>query len=297
MKNFMLRLSVVLVIGLSRAAWSGTCSAELVRQTIANNTGQDANDLHLIFAQSTFPGANALVAGSSVKITPQVNPMKAATVKANADKGAWYTADFPQNSFGTIESGNTANEKATIDYQRPGDRNTRIGRGSYWTLDGNETNKVTVVGNPIKVAFLHGPGGIIDAVAQFTNPESFSVTYTGVVLFANNNQGNYNLDSFTTPTGTLVSGIPDTFQLGAAGSPTDSRSFSFGIVNTSGYELALGVVAPTDNLSNTFQEATANAVPEPSTLVVFGLIMMMAGGYSCFTARTYQPGRRGRITP
>jgi hypothetical protein len=277
MKKLMLMSSVVLAMGLWIAGWPGNSSAEMVRQTIANNTGQDANDLHLVFAQSTFPGAPALVKGSDVKITPQVNPKNAATVKANADQ---FTADFPQNSFKTIESGNTANEKATIDFVRPGDRNTKISTTSYWTLDGTKTNNVTIEGNPIKVGFLIGPGGTTDAYAQFTNPEPYSETYTGVALYTNNTDSNYNLDNFTTLTGTLVSGIPSTFELGAAGTSTDSMTFSFGSIDPGGYELALGVVAPTSNLSDAFPEATANAVlPEPASLVLFGVGMTMV---ACF---------------
>jgi hypothetical protein len=278
MKKIMLMSSVVLAMELWIAGWPGNSSAGIVRQTIANNTGQDANDLHLVFAQSTFPGAPALVKGSSVTITPQVDPKNAATVKANADR---FTADFAQNTFGTIESGNTANEKATIDFVRPGDRNTNISTSSYWTLDGTKTNNVTIEGNPIKVGFLIGPGGTTDAYAQFTNPEPYSETYTGVALYVNNTDGNYNLNNFTTPTGTPVSDIPSTFELGAAGTSTASMTFSFGSISTSGYELALGVVAPTDNLSDAFPEATANAVlPEPASLVLFGLGMAMVGGYA-----------------
>jgi hypothetical protein len=251
----------------------------MIRQTIANNTGQDANDLHLVFVQTTFlPGAPALAKGSDVTITPQVNPKKAATVKANANL---LTADFAQNTFGTIASGNTANETATIDFVRPGDRNTRISTSSSWTLNGMTTNNVTVEGNPIKVGFLNGPGGTTDAYAQFTNPEPYSETYTGVALYVNNTNGNYNLDNFTTPTGALVSGIPSTFELGAAGTSTASMTFSFGSISTGGYELASGVVAPTSNLSDAFPEATANAVvPEPASLVLFGVGMAMVAGYA-----------------
>jgi len=277
MKKLMLMSSVALAMLLAIASWPGNSSAGIVRQTIANNTGDDANDLHLVFAQSTFPGAPALVKGSSVKITPQVNAKNAATVKANANQ---FTADFAQNTFGTIESGNTANEKATIDFVRPGDRNTSISVSSYWTLDGKKTNNVTVEGNPIAVGFLTGPGGTTDAYAKFTNPEPYSETYTGVALYANNALGNYNLNNFTTPTGTPVSGIPSTFELGAAGTSTASMTFSFGSISPSGYELALGVVAPTSNLSDTFWSATADAVPEPSTLVLGGFGALALVGFA-----------------
>jgi hypothetical protein len=127
----MLRSFVVLAIGLWSAAWPGTSLAEFIEQTIANNTGQDANALHLVFAQSTFPNALALKPKSEVTITPLGPGTKAATVKANRDNGAWYTADFGAGSFGTIESGNTANEKANIKFERPGDRNTHISVSSF----------------------------------------------------------------------------------------------------------------------------------------------------------------------
>jgi hypothetical protein len=144
------------------------------------------------------------------------------------------------------------------------------------------------------VGFLRGPGGITVAVANFTNSEPFSVTYTGVALFANNRLSNYNLDNFTTPTAIQpVSGIPDTFVLGAAGSPTASATYSFGSISTIGYELALGTVAPTNDLGNMFQEASANAVPEASSLVIMALAGFTFASVSVLTSKVSQRRSKG----
>jgi hypothetical protein len=146
---------------------------------------------------------------------------------------------------------------------------------TFWTLDGNPIKgafKFTVVGEPMEIAYNSNGHG---ATATLFDPESFSVVYSDIKPYKNNNLSNLTIDSYLTPTGSLVGGLPSTITL----NPGDSMTLSFGTVDPSTYQLALANVAAASEPSNLFSVASALSVPEPSTLVL--LVIGTLGVIGC----------------
>lgn len=277
---------ILVLTGGAVACLAASASGGFYKQTIANNTGSDANDLHLVFTVGNV-GAPALVPKSKIKITPLGDENTQKRLKQKADtvpitpNSDGRRADFSQRSFGTIESGNTENEMADITYE--GVKGSFIDpKRSMWTWNGNNIGAVTVEGPPFpaQASFLPGSGNTETAVVTLTNPlqDNVTLTFTGIALYRDNNLVNYNLDEFAQPTGYEVPNIPSTITL----HPGESEILSFGNIDPSRYELFVATGTSSADPNVTFDMATADVspVPEPGSMTLLALGTICMAGYS-----------------
>jgi hypothetical protein len=220
------------------------------RQTIQNNLGITVNDLNVFFSKKV----------TQVKLNTRDTPPKTATGALNGDG---MGAQFAQNTFGDL--GQTG--KVDIDFSTDVKDPFGITAASMWTLDGTTKGNVTILGQPMSLAFVQVPGGL-QGFATFINPDPFPEVYSNIQLFSDNDIANFNINGFLAPTGTLVGGIPSSVVLPIGGTAT----FSFGIVNPTKYDLAIADVASVSDPTNLFTVATADSpVPEPGVGVLFGI--------------------------
>jgi hypothetical protein len=85
--------------------------------------------------------------------------------------------------------------------------------------------------------------------------------YSGISVWVNNNLTDYSIDQAFTPTGMLVSGLPNTITL----NPGQTFEFSFGPAAALGYDLVLANVAVASDPTDLFGVGNATlAVPEPA---------------------------------
>jgi hypothetical protein len=221
------------------------------RQTIKNDNAADANDLKVEFQEGGG----------------KVTKVKIGDVPGAVDTDG-HGASFAQGTISAAGGGGKLNLDYTVD---PKTFLEFRGATSMWTHDGMNIGKVTLVGDPMSLAFNPLPGGATGAVATFVNNDPFSITYSNIQLVANNNLANFNIDSFLIPTGTLVGGLPSTINV----DPGNSVTLSFGPINPSTYQLAIAMVSQTGT-TDFFTVASADAVPEPSTwlLLASGVIAL-----------------------
>jgi hypothetical protein len=235
---------------LSITCWPAPASAVTTyRQTIQNNTGQDATDFTAVF---TGPAGTLG--------TVQLRDPTTGTTSSGVASG--LTVEFATGSFPTI--GTMPPGTTFIEWQTGNRTNVLDKTLSRWTSNGIPigANTRITVGNPERITrqqFL--------ALLDFTNPDAVAVTYSNIRVFADNSAANFNLDQAFTPTGTLVSGLPTSLTL----QPGQTAELSFAVTSPLTYDLAFADVAAVDNPGALFQVATAEfAVPEPTTLTLLG---------------------------
>ncbi len=190
-------------------------------------------------------------------LTTRGNPPRTAAGAVDASLAS-EALSFAPNTFGILNSG----DKVDIDFAPAAQAGATGITFGTWTRDGIPVGLIGVRGAPMRIILNQTTN---EASATFFNPESFSLTYSNIQLFANNSLANLNLDEFFIPTGTLVAG-PSTLTL----APGQSVTLSFGIVDLSLYQLALAQVFATSDPNDVFDVATAAAVPEPATLLLLG---------------------------
>jgi hypothetical protein len=220
------------------------------RQTIQNNTAGMVNDLQVFFSKKV----------TQVKVNTRDTPPKTATGVLNGDS---LGAQFAPNTFGDLgQSG-----KLDVDFSTDDKTAFGITAASMWTLDGKAQGAVTILGEPMPLAFVQTPAGL-QGFVTFINPDPFPEIYSDIQIFSDNNIANFDINDFLTPTGTLVGGIPSSVMLPVGGTAT----FSMGIVDPTKYELAIAEVASTSDPTNLFNVATADTpvVPEPGAGALLG---------------------------
>lgn len=234
MKNFKVYAILVLI------TFPCLAHADYMRQTIQNTTGENVNDAIIQFDGHI----------TTVKM--------GGTTGANNPGVTQDSAVFAQNTFGTLNNTN----KIDVDFQPSGGSRSAtaiLGGSSSWTLDGNKIGTIKVVGKPMQV------NGTL-AIVNFYDPDTVSVVYSNIAVWVNNNQTNYNINQFFTPTGTLITGVPNTITL----NPGESFEFSFGPTTGVGYDLVSATVADVSTPTDLFNVADATSVPEPSTMLLLG---------------------------
>lgn len=178
------------LIGWAASAADGA----IKRQTIRNNTGGNVNDLRLDFdpdkkvAKPKLWHTGAAVDTDNDDINDSGERIAGTVGTGNeTDQATW-----PQNSFGTIANGNTAD----IDYEHDGKIDVSQ---SQWTLNGADVGAPVIVGEPMTVAFNVNTS---QGSATFRNPGGTTITYTDIQLCVNNDLGNYTGALFDQATGT-----------------------------------------------------------------------------------------------
>ena len=235
-------LFVSLLACLLTICWTNVANGDEVvfhRQTIKNDLpNQIVNDAEITVDKAVDAG----------RITNANDTSKTGRAVVNGT-----TLIFAQGLFGNLET----NLRAFVDI---GPQDAKI-TGGQWTFDGVKKGAITTVGQPMQILFNSETK---QAASVFFNPEEFAITYSNIMLFANNDLANLNLDQFLTPTGTLIA-TPSSITL----APGESIVFSFGVVSDSLYQLALAQVAPTSDPTDLFDVATAaQNVPEPTTVLL-----------------------------
>jgi len=243
MKRFeilFLTLLLPCILLLSGAGIAKADEVVLQRQTIQNKLSKEVNDV-------TVEVSNPVKEG---RVTKENDPSK--NGKGVVSNGG-HTVTFAQGLFGKLQN----LEKVFVDFG-PGE--TNIIKSGKWTLDGVVQGDITRLGEPMQILLNSATN---EATAIFFNPESFPITYSNVMFFANNSMSHFNIDQFLMPTGTPIAGpnIPL--------NPGESYTFSLGVVNPSFYQLVVAQVASTSNPNDLFDVATAAApVPEPTTMLL-----------------------------
>jgi hypothetical protein len=254
----------VIVASVVLISFSESAFAVPIKQGIKNKFSEEADDLQL-----TFTGAV-----SEPKYT-RPNGTQVSPDTVNATSAKWSTG----NLVDTVAGSSTAERFITFD----GASGTRIDPAkSVWTKGGTElANSFAALGQAPFLGF-----DATGAFARFINPEPVEVIYSNIRLFKDNDIARFNLSQFDIPTGVLVSGLPDAVSL----LPGESLSLSFGQFDPTKYELALANVATAMVPADEFGVGSGAAVPEPTTLLLWGTSMTVLG-----LARWRQ--RRGKQQP
>jgi hypothetical protein len=228
--------------------------------------GGNANDLILTFstALSVDPKDTTIK-----KNWPTLGPATsnsgsavADSISADGTMATWNKGSFP----GGMELSD--GQKLQVFFMAPS-LTAVVPSKSRYTRDGRELgNSVVALGQAPNVFFAFNALLQPVAFAEFVNPESFPVMYSNIQLFRNNDIANLNLDQFLTPTGQPVTGLPTSLTL----LPGQSSVLPFGVIDPSGYELAIADAAALTSPGDLFRFGTADAVPEPA-----GLILLATG--------------------
>ena len=244
MKNFLFR---ALLTGLLVVAGDSAFAQVIDHDaTIKNTFGSAANDLHLTF---TVPVGN-------------VKFQKADGTAVTPSSSTATTADWSMAQLGESVA-NTAGRHILYNGDAAGLIDKTPAK-SWWTSnDVKLDNSLARIGGTPAITF-----DATGAVATFFNPEAFSVTYSNIQLFKDNNLANFNggFAEFDMPTGTLVTGLPSSITL----DPGQSRALAFGAIGAQGYELALANAAATSIPTDLYLVGTATILPEPSILTLAG---------------------------
>ncbi len=221
------------------------------RQTIKNDTGGPVNDLKLRLKKSKNQKSSKFsekpklwhtedsVDTNKDDINDDGERKEATSLSSEGECAQWA-----QNSFGTIPPGG----KADIDYRSTKETNLDA-KNSRWTLDGNDVNSVTILGEPMEVTYVLSIG---EGSARFINSGDVAITYDNIRLFKNNSLSNFNILDFMDPTGTQVS-APNSVRL----YPNESVVLSFGIVDVNNtYQLCLADVYEDADPNNLFEIAS-----------------------------------------
>lgn len=215
---------------------------ESKKQEIKNETGQAADDLSLRFSGE--------VKNVSVQPPSSSASVPASGVDANTNTAFW--------NKGTIKPNVPSGKTATVFWEGAA-AGIFVSEATFWTRNGDPIGGVTALGQP--------PQFSADlAFATFLNPHSFNIIYSNVQLFRDNNIANFGTDQVFDPTGTLVTSVPTAFTL----SPGESNTLSLGAVDVRKYQLALADAASASAPTDLFDVGTAGAVPEPTSLLLFG---------------------------
>lgn len=216
---------------------------ESKKQEIKNKTGQAADDLSLRFSGE--------VKNVSVQPPSSSASVPASGVDANTNTAFWNKGTIKPN----VPSGD---QKATVFWEGAA-AGILVSEATFWTRSGNQIGAVTALGQP--------PQFSSDlAFATFLNPHSFGIIYANVQLFKDNDRANFGTDQVFSPTGTLVTSVPTAFTL----SPGESIALSLGAVDVRKYQLALADASAVSTPTELFDVGAAGAVPEPTTLLLFG---------------------------
>ena len=216
------------------------------RQSLRNDTGQTANDLHIGFTHSV----------SKTKLRPQPQPpgQDRNGVPVGGSNNQSY--DWAPNTFGTLAAGGVA----YLDFEHsdtwPATAVDPDPAKSYWTHDGVNIGAITKLGGGMAITMED----YFAQSAKVTNDTGQAQHYSSLQMFQNNDLLNYNLDAFFLATGSLVPSLPTEFVL----LPGESMSLSFGVCLPGTYSLiALQARPEADPLAELTEMFAAAAVPGP----------------------------------
>jgi hypothetical protein len=236
------------------------------RQTIDKGPGEDVNDLEIRWKPERNNNDKPKLWKSMGAGDTNHDGIHDPGEGVDASTSAGGVATWAQNTFGTLTNG----DKVDIDYNSGGGKID--GDNSYWTKDGVQKDHPSVPGPPMDLSFVPSGGSTLLASVIFRNPGSTNLTYNNIVLTKGNSLTNYNLDNFTTVTGSVVSG-PASFSLGPGG----VQVVSLGTVSVNTYQLATADVYETSVPSVIYHLASADRYETGTpTLSEWGTIVLVA---------------------
>jgi len=251
------RIIAALLIAVVHVITATPSSADTIRQIIKNKTGKRANDLTI----NRAGGVDITDArirrddNNDGKLQDGETKEKVSSIENNGAVAKWITGDIKN-----VEDG----DEVFVEVVGKGGA-VRIGDGSEWTFNNQPIGNISKVGDPGRFAFNTSTH---EGFATFFNPDPFAITYTNVAIYLDNDLANFaSLDTVFTPTGHLVGGFPTFFTL----DPGQSMAFALGAIDLSKYALSFADVAPARDLADLYSVASAAAVPEPSTVLLFGV--------------------------
>ena len=253
----------VIVISTSPAFAQGV--EQRSKQTVKNVFGEDATDLELKFKFGPVRNVKYLRPnkdGGVDEVTPN-------------SQGADF-AIFSASTLSDTIPGTGAGNSRNIVYDAQKDAAGNLGTidkaspNTFWTQNGVRlVDSLAMIGVPPVVGF----DGLA-AFATFINPEAFSVIYSDIQMFRDNDLAKLDSALFDVPTGTLVTGVPTLITLLAG----ESLTLPFGAIDPSKYVLVLADAFAIASPDDRFAVASAAAVPEPSTLLLVGVSLAALHG-------------------
>jgi hypothetical protein len=235
--------------------WAGTgfTADVMIEVELQNNTKprKAATDLHVKFTMPV-PVASKPSA-TDEHSTPNVTT---GSVEPSAPGSTTGTAaDF------TFAGGQDIPAGASVVLKFEGPAGATIDKDkSYWTTPAAQPGSVASMGQAPNIIFNHSPTGQYFAFATFYNPEPVPVIYGNIQFYTNNDMANYNLNSFDTPTGQLVQGLPPQITLNPG---QTSPMLPLGPINPLRYVLGLAQAAPVNDGDDQYALGTASAPQVP----------------------------------
>jgi len=232
------------------------------RQTVVNNSGQAANDLHIEFHYRV----------NDAKVRPKDQPPGHDGDGALSGRPWGRVVDFaPPNSFGTVNPGGVA----YVDYEQVAGLGTSINAAnSYFTYDGNALPGFEKRGLSMAINWTDYDTATVVVRNDLPTPQRCH----SIQLWVDNDLANLTIDTYFAPTGPPVGGVPPEIIL----QPGEEVPFEFGTNAPYTYLLATVASEPeSDPLPEPYQSyAAAPAGPAPARMIydcLTGNLLLDAG--------------------